>query len=254
MDLADCLASIPVRAEQAKALEAMEKQLKKALKDTENAQRKVKTANLVRTPLPDAELASVRGDCQRLGDYAVRGYDRGDTSSEARLVRQIEKDVLAKCDSARAAAARTPAADWTDQYRRHQAIPAELRSAERAALEAAEGALFQLCLETNRLSAFDAAHSGPAGRLKDDRAGRVLYEGRCAADPHNRWYDKSFGIIVFARTERRPQAVTKHYQNNISLKFRLRVWVGCWGRLSLRGTPPPARRPAWSTRAPTASR
>ena len=52
----------------------------------------------VRTPPPDAELAAIRGDCQKLGDYACRGYDRGDTSAEARLVRQVEKDVLAKAD------------------------------------------------------------------------------------------------------------------------------------------------------------
>ena len=87
-------------AAQAREIGDLTARAKKAEDKAKYETRKAKTASLVRTPSPEAELASVRGDCQKLGDYACRGYDRGDTSSEARLVRQIERDVRAKAASA----------------------------------------------------------------------------------------------------------------------------------------------------------
>ncbi|KAH8051265.1 pyrophosphatase [Aureococcus anophagefferens] len=89
-----------------KEAEELKRKLARAERDVDRAKREAKAAHLVRTP-PDGARRDPRR-LPKLGDYACRGYDRGDTSAEARLVRQVEKDVLAKADAARAAADRTP--------------------------------------------------------------------------------------------------------------------------------------------------
>ncbi|KAH8066307.1 pyrophosphatase [Aureococcus anophagefferens] len=127
----------------------------------------------------ERDLAAIRGDCQKLGDYACRGYDRGDTSAEARLVRQVEKDVLAKADAARAAADRTPAVDYVDQYRKHRSVPVELRLSEFAARCAAVAAA---SVDTRaRLDAARAARDAALAGLGESFASGAVAEVSDAA-------------------------------------------------------------------------